>query len=87
VFPFELYCRKCGSKILSLRVESSEELVNTFRNDMVVDSWLSDKLRNRDLVCPNCRRQIQPDPLIRADVLFSDWGDEPEADKTIVYYI
>lgn len=73
--------------VLSLRFSGSQELVNAFQDDLIVDSWLSDKLRGRHLVCPNCKRQIEPDPLIRADVLFSDWSDDPEADKTIVYYI
>jgi len=87
VFPFELYCKKCGSMVLSLRANSSQELISVFQSDMGVDSWLSDKLRGRDLVCPNCKRRIQPDPLIRADVLFSDWSDDSKADGTVVYYV
>jgi len=73
--------------VLSLKADSSEQLINMLQSDMVVDSWLSEKLRGRNLVCPNCKRRIQPDPLIRGEVLFSDWSDDPEENKTIVYYV
>jgi len=73
--------------VLSLKADSSEQLVNMFQSDMAVDSWLSDNLRGRNLVCPNCKRRIQPDPLIRGEVLFSDWNDDSDENMTIVYYV
>lgn len=73
--------------VLSLKADSSEQLVNMFQSDMAVDSWLSDNLRGRNLVCPNCKRRIQSDPLIRGEVLFSDWNDDSDENMTIVYYV
>ena len=87
VFPFELYCKQCGSLVLSLFTDGSERVVDAFQADLVVDSWLSENLRSQRLTCPRCKRKIQPDPLIRADVLFSDWSDDSKRDGTIVYYV
>jgi len=87
VYPFALYCRKCGSKILSHRLEHFEELIEILQNEMAVDSWLSATLQQKRLTCPGCGRKLRPDPLIRADVFFSDWDDESQADKTVVYYV
>ena len=75
VFPFELCCRQCGSLVLSLGTDGSERLIDAFQAGLVVDSWLSEKLRGRKLICPRCKRRIEPDPMVRADVLFSDWSD------------
>jgi len=87
VYPFELYCRKCGARILSHRLTQFEELVEILQNDMAIDSWLSATLQEKQLFCPGCGRKVRPDPLIRADVLFSDWADESQADRTVVYYV
>jgi hypothetical protein len=86
VYPFELYCRKCGSKILGRKLGAFEELTNILQNEIAVDSWLSATLRGKQLICPGCGRKVRADPLIRADVFFSDWDDESPADRTIVYY-
>jgi len=87
VFPFELYCRKCGSKILSYRLDRFEKLIEILQEDMAVDSWLSATLQDKQLTCPGCGKKIQADPLIRADVLFADWDDESKADRTVIYYV
>lgn len=87
VFPFELFCRECGSLVFSVRSDGAERLMNAFQADLGVASWLSENLRGRKLVCPRCKRKIEPDPLVRADVLFSEWGESSEADRTIVYYV
>jgi len=87
VYPFELYCRKCGSKILSHGLQGFEDLLKVLQNEMAIDSWLSATLNEKQIICPVCRRRIRADPLIRADVLFSDWDDRSEADRTVVYYV
>lgn len=87
VYPFELYCKGCGCKILSFGISRFEELIGILQEDMPVDSWLSENLRGRHLRCPGCGRRVGSEPLIKADVMFSDWSDESEADKTVVYYV
>jgi len=38
--------------------------------------------------CPNCRRTILRRALVRADVLFGDWGRTPsENEKRIEFYV
>ena len=88
-FPFELYCKSCGSKILALvSRETSADLTRIFQQESSVDSWLSDQIREHPIICPGCGRKIKQDPLIRAEVMFSDWNDSSdEKSKSIMFYI
>jgi hypothetical protein len=87
VFPFDLLCKECGSIIFSRRTGAGEILIDSLQNDLEVASWLSENLRGRKLICPKCKRLIPPDPLVRADVFFADWGKTSKQDSTIVYYV
>ena len=90
VFPFELLCRECGTLIISRRTSArarDKELFDSLEADLAVASWLSDNLRVRKLICPNCRRRVQPDPLVRASVIDGDWGQPSKEDDIIVYYV
>jgi hypothetical protein len=88
VFPFELYCKKCGVMILSSSGRDSlKDLVNTFEKDASIDSWISDKLRSRPFRCPHCRRLITTDPLIRGDVMFGEWSGSGEVASPIIFYV
>jgi hypothetical protein len=87
VFPFELYCKQCGTCILRARVahDKSEVALAFFDDNATVDSWLSSKLRDRQLTCPHCKRSVRPDPLVRADVLFAEWSGNEGEDITVYY--
>jgi hypothetical protein len=87
VFPFELYCNQCGSCILRARIahEQSEVALAFFDDDAKVDSWLSTKLREKQLTCPNCKREIHADPLVRAELLFAEWSGKDGQDVMIYY--
>jgi len=73
--------------IFSRRVSAAEKFGASFQGDEEVVSWISENLRHRKLICPNCRRQIHPDPLIRAEILHEDWGETSNEDNTVVYYV
>jgi DNA-directed RNA polymerase subunit RPC12/RpoP len=89
VFPFELYCRKCGSMILSL--ESGGPLTDMMKiveQGVSIDSWISNRLRGRSVRCPNCGRAVSTDPLVRGEVMFGEWGDSSgEKASPIVFYV
>ena len=87
VFPFELYCNKCGACVLRARVshDKSEAALTFFGDDVKVDSWLSTKLRERRLTCPNCKREINADPLVRAELLFAEWSGKEGEDVTVYF--
>ncbi len=43
---------------------------------------------NRISRCPNCQKRIARNPLVRADILFSDWGSTRKAgEKAVEFYI
>ena len=88
VFPFELYCNQCGTCILRARVAhtQSEETLAFFADGVKVDSWLSTKLRERQLRCPTCKREIHADPLVRAELLFAEWSGK-EGEDVAVYFV
>jgi hypothetical protein len=88
VFPFELYCRRCGTRVLRAKAtyKNSEVSIAFPQDEMALDSWISMKMRGRHLVCPGCKREIHADPLIRAEVLFSEWSGEDGTDP-IVYFV
>jgi len=88
VLPFELYCSECGSEIASFTPKpDSSELLSVLQEEMSVDSWLSEKLQGRLKRCPNCGRQLQSSPLVRADVVFGEWADDAELSKRIIFYV
>jgi len=73
--------------ITSAKANLPDDLAGALQNDMRVDSWLSDQLRKRHLICPTCKRIIRPDPVIRGDVMFMEWDDSPTGDGPVMYYI
>ena len=87
VYPFELYCKQCGSKITSAKANLPDDLDGALQSDMRVDSWLSDQLRKHHLICPTCKRVVRPDPVIRSDVMFMEWDDSSTGDGPVMYYI
>ena len=89
VFPFELYCKACGGMILSSRGDgSATDIWGMFEEEESVDSWITNKLLGRGFRCPHCRRTIASDPLVRAEVLFGEWGDTAAAGSSqIIFYV
>jgi hypothetical protein len=88
VLPFELYCKDCGSKIIDFIAQPDiSELLPVLQEEKNIDSWLSRKLRGRLGKCPDCGRQLQVDPLIRAEVMFGGWADNAESSKHIIFYV
>lgn len=89
VFPFELYCKKCGSMILSIQSTGPvTDMLKTFGQEVSIDSWISNKLQGRLFRCPNCRRLIMTDPLVRGEVMFGDWDDSSgENSSPIIFYV
>ena len=89
VFPFELYCKKCGGMILSFQSgDSVEDMLKLFEKEASVDSWISNRLRGRPFRCPHCRRAIIGDPLVRGEVMFGEWSDSPdEKTSPIIFYV
>jgi hypothetical protein len=88
-FPFELYCKQCGSRILSLTANVDiADMLQVFRGEASVDSWVSSQIRAHQTSCPGCGRILRADPLIRADVMFSEWSDDSdEKAKSVIFYI
>jgi hypothetical protein len=88
-FPFELYCKQCGSRILSFTpADPVADMLQVFQGESSVDSWLSDQIRAHSTSCPGCGRKLQADPLVRAEVMFGDWNDNSdEKSKSIIFYI
>ena len=72
---------------MSARGELPPELGNGFEDDMKIDSWLSEQLRHRRLLCPHCHRNIRPDPLIRSSVMFMEWEDLSNSGNPTVFYV
>lgn len=66
--------------------DKSEGALAFFEDDVKVDSWLSTKLRDRRLNCPNCKREIHADPLVRAELLFAEWSGR-EGEDAVVYFV
>jgi hypothetical protein len=88
-FPFELYCKQCGSRILSFTPNVDiADMLQVFQGEASVDSWVSDQIRRHPTKCPSCGRVLRADPLVRADVMFNEWSDESdEKAKTVMFYI
>jgi hypothetical protein len=89
VFPFELYCKVCGGMILSSKGDGSPtDMLRMFEEEESVDSWITNKLLGHGFRCPHCKRMIAADPLIRAEVLFGEWGDTSGAGTSqIIFYV
>jgi hypothetical protein len=89
VFPFELYCRVCGSMILRIQSSgSATDMLKAFEEEESVESWISNRLLGRPFRCPNCRRKISADPLVRGEVVFGEWGDESgEKASPVIFYV
>ena len=91
-----VYCRKCGAKILSIvfdkpSVAKASDHGETANTPIPTDSWTYTMIKrtvSRVNTCPNCKRKLPRDPLVRAEVLFGDWGVPSQEDgKYIEYFI
>jgi hypothetical protein len=89
VLPFQLYCKKCGSLIISFQSSGPvTDILRILEQEVPIDSWISNRLRRRPLRCPSCRRAIVTDPLVRSEVMFAEWDDSSgEASPPIIFYV
>jgi hypothetical protein len=89
VLPFQIYCKKCGSMIISFKSSGPvTDILGIFEQEVSIDSWISNRLQGRALRCPNCRRVVIADPLVRSEVMFADWDDSSAKDASpIIFYV
>ena len=64
------------------------DILGVFEQELSIDSWVSNRLQGRALRCPNCRRVVITDPLVRSEVMFADWDDSSGQNAPpIVFYV
>ena len=83
ILPFELYCRRCGCRLIGV----AEELALS-HGETSTEAVISENVRGRTIKCANCGRVVTTDVMVRADVIFSEWGENGnEKAKAATFYV